>query len=91
MPSVMDTIRFRDKLMRMNVSMRNQVISESIAWLESEERPKCKPEQIPHLIQFETEFQRLLNQQEIPETWFTMTAQTYSRFPFYANLLKRLL
>jgi hypothetical protein len=90
MPSVMDTIRWKDKLIRMNVSMRNQVISESIMWLESEERYKCKPDQLPHLIQFETEFKTLMNQPVLSDTWFTMSAQTYGRFPFYDRLLKRL-
>jgi hypothetical protein len=90
MPSVMDTIRWKDKLLRMNASMRNQVINESITWLDSEERPKCKPEQLPHLIQFQTEFKQLLTKEVIPETWFTMAAQTYGRFPFYDHLLKRL-
>lgn len=90
MPSVMDNLRFRDKFLRMNVQMRNQFITESIAWLESDERPKCKPEQLSHLINFENALQGLLNQQQIPATWFTQTSQTYGTFIFYDKFLRRM-
>ena len=91
MPSVMDMIRWRDKWVRLSPSVRNSLISDSIAWLESEERPKVKPEHLPHLIQFENELQNMLNQQRLNETWFTMAAQSYGSFPFYAAFLRRVL
>jgi len=90
MPSVADTVRFRTSFTRLGVPMRNTIITETIAWLESEERPNVKPEHLSHLINFENSLQSLLNQKTIPETWFTMTANTYASFPFYDKFLRRL-
>lgn len=91
MPSVMDTIRWRDKWIRFSPSIRNQVITDTIAWLESEERPKCKPEHLSHLIQFENSLQSLLNQQKVAESYFTLNANTYGSFPFFASFIRRIL
>lgn len=91
MPSVMDTIKWRDKWIRMSASLRNSMITDTTAWLESEERPKCKPEHLSHLINFENELQNLLNQQKISEAWFSRTSQTYGSFPFFAGFLRRVL
>lgn len=91
MPSVMDTIKWRDKWIRLSPSLRNQVITDSIAWLESDERPKCKPEHLSHLINFENALQSLLNQQKVAESWFSLNANTYGSFPFFASFLRRVL
>ncbi len=85
----MDTIKWRDKWVRLSTSLRNSVITDTIAWLESEERPKCKPDHVNHLVNFENELQNLLNQQKISETWFTTASQTYGSFPFFASFIKR--
>ena len=89
MPSVMDLIRWRDRWSRMNASNRNALITDSIAWLESEERPKCKPEHLTHLVNFENELQKHLNQPSIPPAWFTATGQTYNSFSFFEKFLRR--
>ena len=91
MPSVMDTIKWRDKWSRLSTPIRNQLITDLIAWLESDERPKCKPEHISHLINFENDLQNLLNQQTVAESWFSQRAQTYSSFPFFAAFIRRVL
>ena len=90
MSSVMEIIRFRDKLQGLPIPVRNQVITEMIAWLESTERPKCKSEHLSHLIHFENELQNFLNKQ-IPEGWFTKSAQTYGSFPFYDGFIRKIL
>lgn len=87
----MDTIRWRDKWIRLSPSLRNQLITDTIAWLESEERPKCKPEHLSFLVNFENDLQNLLNQQKIAESWFSQRAQTYGSFPFFASFLRRAL
>jgi hypothetical protein len=91
MPSVMDTIKWREKWSRLPVPMRNTIIIDTISWLESNERPKCKPEHLSYLINFENDLQNLLNQQKIVETWFTQTANTYGSFPFFSAFLRRIL
>lgn len=84
-------IRWKDKWSRMTAAARNQIITDSIAWLESEERQKCKSEHLSHLINFENELQKQLNQTKIPDTWFMGTAQTYNSFPFFSSFLRRVL
>lgn len=87
----MDIIRFRDKVNRLSVPLRTQMITDGIAFLESVERPKCKPEHLSHLINFENELQQQLNQKTIPEGWFSRSAQTYASFPFYDAFLRKIL
>lgn len=87
----MDMIKWRDKWIRLSPSIRNQLITDTIAWLEAEERPRVKPEHLSHLINFENSLQQLLNQQKLSEGWFTMTSQTYGSFPFYERFLRRVL
>ena len=90
MPSVADLIKFRDKFSRLPTVMRNTVITDTIAWLESEERAKCKPEHLSLLVDFENELQSHLNVSKIPEAWFLKVAQTYGSCAFYERALKRL-
>ncbi len=87
----MDTIKWRDKWTRLTPSLRNQVITDTLSFLESEERPKCRPEHLSHLVQFENDLQNLLNQQKIAEGWFTQRATTYGSFPFFAAFIRRVL
>lgn len=89
MPSVMDMIRWKDKWIRMSPAIRNQLITDSIAWLESEERPKVKPEHLSFLIDFENGLQAMLNQPRLNEAWFMAAAKTYGSFPFYERFLRR--
>lgn len=89
MPSVMDVLRFRDKFQRYSVPIRNQMITDSIAFLESTERPKAKPEHLTHLVNFENELQMFLNQPKVPDTWFTRAMQTYGSFPFFEAFIRR--
>lgn len=91
MPSVLDTIKWRDKWSRLTPVLRNGIITDTISWLESTERPKCKPEDLTHLINFENDLQGLLNQQKVAEGWFTRVAQTYGTFPFFAAFIRRVL
>jgi hypothetical protein len=91
MPSTMDIIKWRDKWIRLSTSLRNSAITDTIAWLESDERPKCKAEHVSHLINFENELQNLLNQQKISESWFISSAQTYGSFPFFSAFIRRIL
>jgi hypothetical protein len=85
----MDLIRFRDKFNRLSTSLRNQMITDGIAFLESVERPKCRPEHLPHLITFENELQQQLNQKTIPEAWFIASGRSYGPFPFYDAFLRK--
>jgi hypothetical protein len=85
----MDVLRFRDKFQRYTVSIRNQILTDSIAFLESTERPKCKPEHLSHLINFENELQQHLNQPRVPDAWFTSAMQTYGSFPFFEAFIRR--
>jgi hypothetical protein len=87
----MDVIKWRDKWVRLPPVIRNGILTETVDYLESEERPKCKPEHLSHLINFETELQGFLNVKKIPESWFTQSAQTYGSFPFYAAVIRRVL
>ena len=87
----MDIIRFRNKFIAMKTPQRNQFITDTLSWLESEERPKCKSEHVAHLVNFENELQQRLNEPTIEESWFTRVAQTYGSFPFYAAFIRRIL
>lgn len=91
MPSVMDTVKLRDKLMRLSPPLRNQLITDSVSWLESDERPKCKAEHHSFLIDFENALQSLLNQQQLDPVWFTKLSQTYGSFPFFDRFVRRTL
>ena len=87
----MDLIKWRDKWSRLTPALRNVVLTDTIAWLESDERPKCKPEHLSHLINFENELQSFLNHQQIADTWFVKAGQTYGSFPFFAAFIRRIL
>jgi hypothetical protein len=87
----MDLIKWRDKWVRMSMSLRNGLITDTIAWLESDERQKCKSDHLSFLIQFETELQALLNQPRVSEQWFSTAGQTYGNFPFFASFIRRVL
>jgi hypothetical protein len=89
MPTVADLLKFRDKFSRLPATMRNIVITDTIAWLESEERAKCKPEHLSLLVDFENELQSHLNQSKIPEAWFLKVAQTYGSCGFWERFLRR--
>jgi hypothetical protein len=89
MPSVMDNIRFRNNFTQMKKPLRNQLITDTIAWLESNVRPSVKPEHLSFLIDFENALQSQLNTDKIPETWFQMIWSTYGSFPFYDRFLSR--
>jgi len=91
MPSVMDFINFKNKFSQMGKGPRNAFITETVAWLESEERHKLThPDQLTHLINLENHLQAALNLEKVPETWFTTFQFTYSSFPFTEKLLRRL-
>lgn len=85
----MDVLRFRTKFQQVPATVRNQIITDTIAWLESTERPKCKPEHLSHLVNFENDLQRFLNQPKVPDTWFTTAMQTYGSFPFFEAYIRR--
>jgi hypothetical protein len=89
MPSVMDLIKFRDKFVRMPVTMRNAVCIEAVNWLESDQRPKCKPEHLSFLINFENELQQRLNEKTVDPNWFTRVGQTYGSFSFFEAFLRK--
>jgi len=85
----MDIIKLRDKWVRMPTNMRNIVLTNAVAWLESDERPTVKPEHLSHLIDFENQLQQLLNQPRISEQWFVQMAQTYGSFPFFDRFVRK--
>jgi hypothetical protein len=85
----MDIIKLRDKWVRMPTGLRNTVITNAIAWLESDERPQVKPEHLSFLIDFENQLQQLLNQPRLSEQWFVQTAQTYGSFPFFDKFVRK--
>lgn len=85
----MDLIKFRDKYHGMAVSPRNMYFSEAIAWLESTQRPKVKPEHLSFLVEFENELQKALNEKNIPPSWFLQIGRTYSPFPFFDAFLRK--
>ena len=86
----MDNIRFRNNFQTMKKPLRNQCITDTIAWLESQVRPSVKPEHLSFLIDFENALQSQLNAEKIPETWFNQIATTYGNFPFYEKFLNRI-
>ena len=85
----MDTIRFANKFSSMKVPQRNQMITDTIAWLESTVRPTVKPEHLSFLVEFENELQQQLNQPTISNAWSSKIMQTYGNFPFYDAFLRR--
>lgn len=90
MPSVMDLINFQTNFKRMSTQGRNQVITDSIARLESDVRPSVKPEHLEHLVNFENELQQFLNQQKIDEGKLQRLCSTYASFPFFERFLQKM-
>jgi hypothetical protein len=91
MPSAMDLIKWRDKWCKLTPVLRNAVIIDTIAWLQSDERPKCKPEHLSHLINFDNELQKMLNEKVLNQGWFITAGQTYGSFPFFASFIRKVL
>lgn len=91
MPSVMDSLRFHEKFQRLPTFLRNQIITDTISWLEAEEKPKCKPEHLSHLTNFENELQSQLNQPHVAQVWVQHLMTTYSSMPFYEKFLRKML
>jgi hypothetical protein len=91
MPSVMDFINFKTKFSRMGKGIRNTFITDSISWLESEERPRLQnPDHLSPLVNLENHLQSALNLDKVPETWFSIFQSAYGTFPFTEKLLRRL-
>jgi len=90
MPSTMDLIQWRDKMQRLPVIMRNVIITDAVAWLESEERGKCKPEHVSFLVDFENQLQQQLNQRPV-DGWYIQMGQTYGSFPFFDRYIRKVL
>ena len=87
----MDFINFKTKFSRMGKGMRNSFITETVAWLESEERSRLSnPDHLSHLVNLETHLQSALNLEKVPDTWFSIFQSAYSSFPFTEKLLRRL-
>ena len=89
MPSVMDNIRFRNRFVGMSTPQRNQFITDTVSWLESEIRASVKSEHLSFLVDFENELQSQLNIQTIPPIWFQKISTTYGSFPFYDRFIQR--
>jgi hypothetical protein len=90
MPSVMDIINFQTSFKRMGTSSRNQIITNSIARLESDVRPSLKPEHLEHFVNFENELQQFLNQEKIDEGKLQRMCTTYASFPFFERFLQKM-
>lgn len=90
MPSVMDLIHFQTNFKRMGTQVRNQIITDSIARLESDVRPSVKPDHLSHLLNFENELQQFLNQQTIDEGKLQRMCSTYASFPFFERFLQKM-
>jgi hypothetical protein len=86
----MDLIQWRDKMQRLPVIMRNVIITDAVAWLESEERGKCKPEHVSFLVDFENQLQQQLNQRPV-DGWYIQMGQTYGSFPFFDRYIRKVL
>lgn len=89
MPSVKDFLNFKTTFSRMDKGSRNQCITDTIAWLETEERPKYQGDTLSALINLENHFQSALNLNKVPDTWFTTFQFTYASFPFMDKVLRR--
>lgn len=89
MPSVKDFVNFKLTFSRMDKGTRNQAITDTITWLESEERPKVQGDALSALINLENHFQSALNVERVPDSWFTTFQFTYSSFPFMDKTLRR--
>jgi hypothetical protein len=87
----MDTLRFHEKFQRLPTSVRNQIITDMISWLEKEERVKCKSEDLNDLTNFENELKTQLNQTHVPQVWFHHFTTTYGSMPFYDKFIRRML
>jgi hypothetical protein len=90
MPSVMDLINFQANFKRMGTLSRNQMITDSIARLESDVRPSVKPEHLSHLVNFENELQQFLNEKTIDEGKLQRMCSTYATFPFFERFLQKI-
>ena len=90
MPSVMDLINFQNNFKRMSTQQRNQMITDSIARLESDVRPSVKPEHLAHLINFENDLQLFLNQQKLDDVKVQRLCSTYASFPFFERFLQKI-
>jgi hypothetical protein len=90
MPSVMDLINFQANFKRMGTLGRNQMITDSIARLESDVRPSVKPEHLSHLVNFENELQQFLNEKTIDEGKLQRMCSTYATFPFFERFLQKI-
>jgi hypothetical protein len=87
----MDFVNFKNKFSRMGKGMRNAFLTETVAWLESEERPRLTdPSHLSYLVNLENHLQSALNLEKVPEAWFTTFQFTYASFPFTDKLLRRL-
>ncbi len=86
----MDLINFQTNFKRMGTPLRNQVITDSIARLESDVRPSIKPEHLEHLINFENELQQFLNQKTIDANQLQRMCTTYASFPFFDRFLQKI-
>jgi hypothetical protein len=90
MPSVMDLINFQANFKRMGTLSRNQMITDSIARLESDVRPSVKSEHLSHLVNFENELQQFLNEKTIDEGKLQRMCSTYATFPFFERFLQKI-
>jgi hypothetical protein len=87
----MDFINFKEKFTRMGKGMRNVFITETIGWLESEERGKLtNPDHLSHLVNLENHLQAALNLDKVPDAWFSTFQFSYGSFSFTDKLLRRL-
>ena len=80
MPSVMDTIRFREAYNKLGSGKRNTFVRETFAWLDLEVKPRLDAEELEVLKGFMNELQKTTVTETIDEAWYTNFFRNYSRY-----------
>ena len=89
MPSTMDLIKFSKFFTTLRTAERNTFVTETVAWLESEERSKVRPEHLSFLIDFENALQSTLNLKSVDQSFCMKLFSTYGSFPFFEKFVRR--
>jgi hypothetical protein len=89
MPSTMDLIRFSKFYMSLRTADRNKFITDTVTWLEAEERPKVRPEHLSFLVDLENALQSTLNVASVDQAYCMKLFSTYGSFPFFDKFVRR--
>ena len=90
MPSVMDFIRFREKLTATPQMARTIFFNDAITWLETEEINRCSPQYVEKYKELIEILKQGSNMIQIEEAWFSKFQYTYGGLGCMDKLLRRL-